>query len=184
MMTTSLPDRLEELAGKATAMRQTRVDGDTAFVPLTRGFEALIDAADAPLISRWSWHVILSRKTQYAVLTLRDKGERIAFSMHRLLISAPRGVYVDHINGNGLDNRRSNLRLCSNVQNSYNAGLRKDNTSGFKGVAFHKTSGKWQAFIKVDGRRLCLGTFIDKDDARQAYQQASSNFHGEFGRVS
>jgi hypothetical protein len=87
---------------------------------------------------------------------------------------------VDHINGNGLDNRRSNLRLCTNAENQHNARLRRDNTSGHKGVNWNSRDAAWQAQVMVNGRRTSVGYFKNLDDAVAAIKAARAELHGEF----
>lgn len=87
---------------------------------------------------------------------------------------------VDHIDGNGLNNQRSNLRLATNTQNSCNKGLTVSNTSGYKGVSWNKKSRKWQAYINVDTKRIYLGRYDNRIDAAHAYDAAAIKYHGEF----
>lgn len=87
---------------------------------------------------------------------------------------------IDHINGRRDDNRLCNLRLATRSENTRNAKRRSDNTSGFKGVGFHKAQGKWRARIKIDGRRKDLGRFDTPEEAHAAYCKAAAELHGEF----
>ena len=100
--------------------------------------------------------------------------------LHRIIMDAPDDKMVDHINGNPLDNRRENLRLCSNQENNRNKGKKSDNTSGFKGVSWSKQTGKWLANITVDGKSKYLGYFDDKLKAYEAYCTACEKYHGDF----
>ena len=103
-------------------------------------------------------------------------GKRI----HRLIMNAPDGMDVDHINGDPLDNRKSNLRICSRSQNQMNKGKPKNNTTGFKGVHFYKPSGKFISNIRVDGKNVYLGSFEKSEDAYKAYCEACVKYHQEF----
>lgn len=93
---------------------------------------------------------------------------------------APKGMEVDHINHNGLDNRRSNLRLCSHSGNQHNTRLRSTNTSGYKGIGWHKRREKWQVAITTNGIRRYLGYFTDINDAVIARKAAEEKYVGEF----
>jgi len=100
--------------------------------------------------------------------------------MHRIIMKAPRHLEVDHIDGNRLNNRRSNLRLCTSSQNKMNRGIRKDTKSGYKGVSWHKQRKKWTARIKAEGKYKHLGLFENIKDAVIAYNEASIKYHKEF----
>jgi hypothetical protein len=101
-------------------------------------------------------------------------------------MDAPDGVQVDHINRNTLDNRRSNLRLCTASQNRYNQKPRKDSVTGFKGVSFHpdKKVKQWQAKIIVEGRKISLKYHATAEEAALAYNRAAVIHHGEFARLN
>ncbi len=89
-------------------------------------------------------------------------------------------IFVDHISGNHMDNRRENLRLATNSQNRANSKLPSTNTSGRRGITWHRQSGKWQASIGVRGRYIYLGLFADPDDAARAYRTAAETHFGSF----
>lgn len=99
--------------------------------------------------------------------------------LHRLILAAPKGVTVDHINGDPLDNRRCNLRLCSTQQNSWNQKAR-DGTSSLKGVHYDRRRKKWKTEIKMGGKRHHIGRFDSEIEAAQAYEQMSRKLYGEF----
>lgn len=101
--------------------------------------------------------------------------------IHRMLLAAPAGMNVDHVNGNVLDNRRANLRLCSVAENQRNIGKRVTNTSGYKGV--YKQGKSWVAEITVDRKTFYLGAFQTPLLAHGAYAQAARKYHGDFARV-
>ena len=98
--------------------------------------------------------------------------------MHREIMNCPKGLEVDHINQNGVDNRRINLRIATATQNRQNTSKQKSNTSGYKGVMKDKT--KWRAMIRDNGRRIHLGMFDNKIDAAIAYNKAAIKYHKEF----
>lgn len=103
--------------------------------------------------------------------------------LHRFIMEAPAKVQVDHINGNRADNRRSNLRFATASQNQWNRGLQKNNKSGFKGVAIHLATGKWQAVIRYKGKAKALGLFDNPEDAHEAYCVEANRLHGEFAKT-
>lgn len=118
----------------------------------------------------------------YHVIGLRGK----IVGAHRVAVAWMTGDwplgYVDHINGNPSDNRWSNLRVGTQSQNLCNRGKQKNNTSGYKGVTFHRQSKKWQAKICFQGAKKSLGLFSDKRDAHAAYVAAAAKLHGDFAR--
>lgn len=154
-----------------------------AEIPLTRGLVAIVDDADLPLVSDRKWHAVTSRTTVYAAHTTYPPPRRIE-SMHRVILGlGPRYPEVDHINGNGLDNRRENLRLAEHRQNMGNMRPRAGGSSRFKGVC-RKQNGRWQAYITVNGKRLHLGYHADETAAAKAYDQAARAAFGEFARTN
>lgn len=154
-------------------------DDGSINVPLVNGGWTIIDADDFSKISRLVWF----QHNGYALYYIRDEnGSRTQGRLHRLILSSPKGVLVDHINGNPLDNRKRNLRLCNDTGNARNANKRKDNTSGFKGVTFHKDTGKWQASIRANGNPKYLGLFDTKEEAAKIYDAACLEYHGEFAK--
>lgn len=122
-----------------------------------------------------------SPKTIYVAAKIN--GKRVI--LHRLLAGAAnRSEIVDHINGNGLDNRRLNLRICAQRENLRNRGINRNNTSGYKGVSWEKHTKKWVAKIGVDGKEIRLGKFDNKQDAAIAYKIAAIRFHGQFAKFT
>jgi hypothetical protein len=154
-------------------------------IPLTQGEHAIIDDEDYPLISQFKWHLdrrvkrvnVLYAKRQVTIGKKKQRGQL----MHRLIMKPPDGLFVDHINGDGLDNRRLNLRLCNNQENSRNQRrLRKNKTSRYKGVSFRERNGKWEAQINRDRRVTWLGQFDIEEDAALMYNVAAQIFFGDF----
>lgn len=117
---------------------------------------------------------------------VKYKGKR--YPAHRLAFFLVNGEWpslvVDHKNGNKIDNRWINLRLCTVQENTYNSKIPKHNTSGFKGVTFHKPSGKWWAHIKKDGKRISLGYYSNAREAARAYNKKARELRGEFAKVN
>lgn len=104
--------------------------------------------------------------------------------LSRFLMKPPPHMVVDHINGDPLDNRRCNLRICTQRENNFNRRKRLTASSKFKGVTFHKKSRKWQAQIKMDGDLIYLGVFAEERDAAMAYNAAAKEFHGQFAMLN
>jgi hypothetical protein len=152
---------------------------DTATISLPRGLSALIDKDDAGRVGQFTWSVIRTPAgSYYAVGTLAIRG----VLLHRFLLNAPPRLVVDHINHNTLDNRRSNLRLCSHGQNLQNSKIYKNNTSGFRGV--FRDGHRWVVQIAINKRRVTVGRFSDKETAARAYDAAAIKHYGEFAAVN
>ena len=149
-------------------------------IPLSRcALVAIIDDEDYDYISSWRWCAKKSGATVYAV---RSVGSRNIY-MDRNILQAQSGQLVDHKNGNGLDNRRSNIRLCSQRQNQWNRqGIHGE--SHYLGVNWHKQRSKWVAKIRINYKRLHLGLFEREEDAALAYNAAAIKYHGEFARLN
>ena len=153
-------------------------------IPLTQGKVALIDAADLTLVSKFKWCAMRNRKTFYAMTNIRrPDGTRMLLPMHRILLNAPPDIECDHIDGDGLNNIRSNLRLATRAENQRNRGKNRNNTTGFKGVSFRKETRKFQAHIRLNGRRVYLGLFPTPEAAHAAYCAAAMKLHGAFART-
>ncbi len=166
--------------------RQIRIEGNVAYVPLTRGYEAVIDAADVAKVSGLSWRALILRRRDgsiKAVYAQSEIGGRTA-RLHRVVSGAAQGVLVDHRDGDGLNCRSANLRPATVAQNGQNQRMRVDNTSGFKGAHWDSKAKRWQARIAANGRRVHLGMFGCKTAAWLAYLKASAAMHGDFGRAA
>jgi hypothetical protein len=178
---------MDGIVSHATCKRPPiRIDGRVAYVPLTKGYEARIDVADIPLVEGRSWCALEARRKDGSVSHVYagnwSKGRK--FLMHRVIAKTPDGMVTDHIDGDGLNNLRSNLRPATKAENSFNAKLSSANTSGYKGVSWYKAGRKWRAIINVRGRVVLLGAFHSAEAAAEAYARASAELHGEFGRTA
>lgn len=158
----------------------------TIEIELTQGQVALVDDADAILVQGRKWCAWRpSRRGAYYAATSYRAGPNKwrTVLMHRVLIAeVPPGFVVDHINGNGTDNRRANLRVCSRTEN--NRSFRQPiGRSRYRGVVL-LPHGSWMSQIKCDGRRHYLGSFADEQDAARAYDAAAVRLFGEMAHLN
>lgn len=144
----------------------------------------LVDADDWARLCNLAWHVIESGSGHlYVAHSISSKVGHI--SMHRMILSAPKNLMIDHINGNGLDNRKENLRLATNAQNQYNR--RKTHgvsSSKFKGVSFTRARGRWAAQIRVQKRLIWLGYYQTEEEAALAYNAGAIKHYGAFAKLN
>lgn len=167
----------------------TQVEGGpaTGRLVLPSGETVLFDEADRTLVEQYRWFA--NRNTSgnvyaYGYRRGHAQRDRAWMFMHRLLLDPPADMDVDHRNGDGLDNRRANLRVGTRAQNNANRRRVKLGPSGYRGVTWHKQRGCWQARIWVDGKNLYLGLFEDPWEAAQAYNAAALEAWGEFARLN
>jgi len=104
--------------------------------------------------------------------------------MHRMIMHAPKHLCCDHIDHNGLNNRKSNLRLCTNAQNTHNQRIRPNGTSKYKGVSWHRPNNKWVARIAFKRKRMHIGIFDNQMEAAMAYDDKAIELFGEFACVN
>lgn len=151
-------------------------------IPLTQGKFALVDDEDYEWLSQWKWCADKGRNTYYASRNDNENKRQTTIRMHRELCQSEEDV--DHIDGDGLNNQKRNLRSCSSGQNSYNQRKSKNNTSGFKGVSWDKEKKKWAAYINFQRKKIHLGYFEDKIDASKSYDNAAIKYFGEFASLN
>lgn len=143
----------------------------------------MVDDEDYAVLSRYKWAALVNRHRVYAVRSVRVNGKSTSVLMHRYIMSAPGDMEVDHQDGNGLNNTRANLRLCTPRQNAQNSRDRAG-TSRFKGVSWHPSERCWRATIKAGGKALHLGLFNDEEGAALAYDHAARIHFGAFSRTN
>jgi len=146
----------------------------------------VIDDCDLELISRYKWHYYarIGGTCGYAFANIyskeTQKQQRIA--MHRLIMQCPAGLFVDHIDGNGLNNTRANLRICSRAQNNANRRSARSSMSMYLGVCLFK--GRWRAQIRQNGKKTHIGLYDTEIEAALAYNRMAQICHGEFARLN
>lgn len=155
-------------------------------IQLTRGHWTQIDADDYDKVKNYNWHATVNRRTAYACRRVVKKPKSIFMYMHRLIANAPDGLEVDHINGNGLDNRRSNLRIADNAKNAFNKrNFKKPSSSSkYKGVSWNTLLKKWQSKLQYNKKPISLGLFNNEEDAARAYNTAANKYFGEFALLN
>lgn len=155
-------------------------------IELTKGYVALVDDEDYETVSQYKWYTVVIPESplRYANTKLPGSGKTgLRTAMHRLLLD-PGELMVDHIDGDGLNNQRSNLRLVTHAQNMLNRRKHSSNTSGYKGVYWEPERGKWRCQVKVGGRVTRVGRFDDLLEAALAYDRVAKELHGEFARLN
>lgn len=154
-------------------------------IPLTQGKVALVNNADHAVLGKLRWYAVRTANKWYACRHnpgRKGKSNSTLF-MHRVIMNPAKGLEVDHRDGDGLNNQRTNLRVCTHAENIRNSKMPTSNTSGKKGVWWSKRFKKWAASIKASDRNITLGYFSDKEAAYQAYCKAAKEHHGEFARL-
>lgn len=146
---------------------------------LSSGDEVLLDNEDYRRLKSYTWGLVGGYAARWVILS--DKSKKCVL-MHREIVQPPEGMQVDHINRDRFDNRRANLRVCTHAENMRNRSLHKNNKSGVPGVCWHKSKGKWQVQVRMDGKLHFFGFFDDKEEAIQVRNNAVRRLHGEFAR--
>jgi hypothetical protein len=153
-------------------------------IQLSQGKTTILDDEDYIRVSKYKWHYAEYMPGKGYAKT-KNKGEGPALlRMHRFILGLSGNEKVDHINGDGLDNRKDNLRIVNQSQNMMNTGVRSTNTSGFKGVCYDKRWSNWLAHVWKDGKQIYIGSFKEKEDAARAYNEAAKKYHGEYARLN
>lgn len=137
---------------------------------------ALVDDADFKVVSIYKWH---ENKQGYLSANINNR----CVYIHRFIMNSPKGLVIDHINGNRLDNRRENLRACTVRENVINSRLSKNNTSGFTGISYRKDRKMYRSYIFVNRRQIFLGYHTDLESALKTRKTAEKSYFGEFARA-
>lgn len=163
-------------------LNEFKIDGDTAIISLSKGYFAKVFVRDLHLISSLKWRPLVSPRSVYAIANSKtDTGSYKTVYMHRLISFAPKGMQVDHKDGDGLNNLSSNLRIVTASQNQMNMRKHAKKT-GLKGAYYNKRDRRWISQISINRRQVYLGCFDNELDAHNAYCDASKIIHGEYGR--
>ena len=153
-------------------------------IKLTQGMVAMVDDEDFDMVSAYSWFANRINNIYYASRKIRkENGKRTDLRLHRFILGiTDADVSVDHKNGNGLDNRRENLRVCTQANNALNRAINKNNSTGYPGVRWYESRKKFRADIQFNKRKISLGYFDDAVKASEAYDAKAKELFGEFYR--
>lgn len=149
------------------------------FIRLSGGKQTLVDDDDFEALSKWRWRC----HRGYAIRDDGPRAKRTVVRMHRAIMNAPSGLEVDHISGDTLDNRKSNLRICTHAENLKNVKKHKDGASAFKGVSWDRQKKRFRAQIFLNGKNRLVGRFRSEAEAHGAYVEAAKLAFGEFARA-
>lgn len=157
-----------------------RTDGDTAYIFLKEGFEAIIDVGDIPLVNDKRWRLLATRDGHcYACTGQSAHGTFIM--LHRFLLQPPHTLKVDHEDGDGLNNRRKNIRTATGTQNNANSVVSRRNLLGVKGVSRTKNR-RFRAVIQLNDKNVHLGCFLTSEEAADAYKVAARVQWGDYAK--
>ena len=191
-MRLTVKSRVDSLSGRkaghpnqpATQIFLGTIIGDSIMkqIKLTQGQFVLVNDEDYEELSKYNWWLHRGRNTSYA--RRHTEGNKTIYMHREIMKPLNRKVLIDHINDNGLDNRKCNLRFCTAAQNIINSSGRKHRTSQYKGVSWCKNIKKWEAFVTKDYKKIGLGYFISEVDAAKARDVAVLELFGEFARLN
>jgi hypothetical protein len=144
-------------------------------------FKVLIDDEDFNKIKIFKWIINYNKTSKdYRIKSSIENGK---FSLHRLIMDAKKGEYIDHINHNTLDNRKNNLRKCTNQENGFNRKIGKNNKSGVKGVYWDKQKKKWRATIGYNYKHIYLGYYENLEEAKNIYNKKAKELYKNFACI-
>ena len=158
-------------------------------IKLTKGYETMVDDEDFEFLNQWKWHALKFKGgIVYATRTSntfeRQKGFPKNIYLHRCLLNYPKNFHIDHVDNNGLNNTRVNLRLVTHSQNQQNAKLSVKSTSKYKGVYYHKKNKRYAARIGFNHRQIHLGNFLTAIEAAKTYNKAAVKYFGSYARLN
>ena len=150
------------------------------YIKLTKNKQAIIDNEDYKRVSRYKWTY---HDMGYAYRQTWKDGHYTAILLHRFVMKVDSKQHIDHINHDGLDNRKSNLRIATQGQNLQNTSIRSDNTTGYKGVWFNKARNIFQAYIQLNHKHRYLGRANTAQEAYELYKEGAKELFGEFANI-
>lgn len=151
---------------------------------LTQGKVALVDDEDYEWLNQWKWYAIKRGNIFYAARYIGKWPKQRTILMHREILNVPKGAEIDHINCKGLNNRKSNLRICTHQQNTQNQRKPKYKSSKYKGVHWSRIAKKWAATIRHNNKGIHLGYFVNQIEAAKTYNKKAKALFGEFARLN
>ena len=182
----TIPAWLEQpIVRLALLYRRVRYGYPFRRIRLTQGKYAIVDPEDYERLNRYKWYAVKYGRSVYAVRSVTVRKKKRHEQMHRAVMKTAKGKFCDHINHNGLDNRKANLRPVSRAENVWNMRKRKCKCSSkYKGVSWFSVKKKWQAGIQANGRKIFIGCFNNEVEAAKAYDRAALKYHGEFAALN
>ena len=149
-------------------------------IQLTKGKVTIVDDEDFDFLNKWKWCL---HSRGYAKRNVKNRKSQTTLLLHRVITNAPKGIDVDHINGNKLDNRRDNLRLADRSSNIANTKKRNGCLSQYKGLNL-RNNGNWSAVVNPKGKTIYLGTYSNEIEAARAYDKAAKEYFGEYASLN
>lgn len=153
-------------------------------IQLTHELFTQVNDEDFQYLSQFKWHAHKDRTRYYARTTIKKNAKQVKIFMHRMINNPNHNEVCDHIDGNGLNNLRSNLRNCTRAENGRNTKPKAGHSSKFKGVHLHKDTGKWMARITIGRKLTYLGLYASEVDAAVIYDSNARELHGEFANLN
>ncbi len=153
-------------------------------IVLSSGEKCLVDREDLERVNRYTWRLEHFNRKSYARCTMRTNGKNTKARLHRFILGAKAGDVVDHINGDTLDNRKSNLRYCTLSESAKNRVKNKTSKNKYKGVRKEPNCSRWCAFISINSKKTYLGIFKTEEAAAKAYNIAAKNNYKQFAKLN
>jgi hypothetical protein len=154
-------------------------------IQLTQGKVAIVDDEDYDYLNQWKWFANNMNGKFYVKKKITvSKNKQTDIYMHRFIMKPNKGMVIDHLDGNTLNNQKNNLRICTHAENMRNSKIPINNKSGYKGVSYQENRNTYRAQIKFNNKTINIGDFIDPIDAARAYNEVALKYHGEFAHIN